>query len=162
MITLDIPVTPHVKKFMTVLYGESYILNMNDTLGKAIHVLLNKRINSNGLLKNTEDPTYPVKISYSKRKNEGFVIHKTNIYMISQFCDKYFREVIFLYTLIRSINSKDHNNIKKGIREALYVFDVSEEDISLDTLYRDYMRKRMKPPYSNLYLSKFPDKKTAL
>lgn len=157
MVTIDIPVSSYVKKFMTTLYGDNYTLSLTDTLGNAISALLMKKTNNfNSLYKKERECVYTIRISFSKMKNEGCIISKNNIHLIGQFCDKYFRETIFLAILTNSNNGKD--NVKDTMRKALGTYNITEDDIALDTLYRDYLRKRSSPPFSKLYTRKIAAK----
>lgn len=157
MVTIDIPVSSYVKKFMTTLYGDNYTLSLNDTLGNAITALLMKKTNNyNGLYKKGRDSVYSIHISFSQMKNEGCIIRKNNIHLIGQFCDKYFRETIFLSIFTNSNDGKD--NVKDTMRKALQAFNITEDDIALDTLYRYYLRKRNLPPFSKFYKQKIAAK----
>ena len=153
MITIQIPVSLHVKKFLLSWYGEGYILNLHDSLGKAVHGLLRKKINTvRGTLK-MQEPYYTIHIPMSKAEKEGCVIHPNNLYLISEQFDKYFRDIAFSYVMI---HSAIHNGQQKeGLREVLTAFNMTEDDISLDSLYRDLKRKKSLPPYTNMFKDKF-------
>lgn len=149
MITIEIPVSPHVNKFLNIMYGNNYILDTRSTLGKAIFVLLQKKVKLVKINPEVNNSIFKIKIPDIRTKLGGCYIHQNNINMISQYCDRYFRDILYMNTLIQSVHESE--NIKKGMRRVLEVFDISEEDIALDSLYRDFMRKRNEKPFVNIY-----------
>lgn len=149
MITIEIPVSPHVNKFLNIMYGNNYILDTRSTLGKAIFVLLQKKVKLVKINPEVNNSIFKIKIPDIRTKLGGCYIHQNNINMISQYCDRYFRDILYMNTLIQSVHESE--NIKKGMRRVLEVFDISEEDIALDSLYRDFMRKRNEKPFANIY-----------
>lgn len=152
MFTITLPVAPHVKKFLLIWYGPDYILTLNDSLGKSIHALLRKKINSVKGTRQIKEPFYTIKVPASKIQREGCVIHTNNLYLISEQFDKYFRDIIFYYAMINA--SCNEGKYKESLRQALAFFDITEDDISLESLYRDFTRKRAEPPFSNLFKKK--------
>ena len=61
--------------------------------------------------------------------------------------DKYFREKLYEYAIINSLNNDKY--FKKSMREFLDFYQITDDDIDLESLYRDFKRQKKQPQIVN-------------
>ncbi len=144
LFTHQIIVSPHVKKFLKVMYGESYHLSLKESIGISIINFLQKDfkmidydINEADLSKKV---LYPVTFSYNVFKNQGHSItHKENV-IIGDLLDKYFREQMYTFTLLHAMGKK--SQWKDCMKKYLKIFEINDDDFDLESFYKDFRRKK--------------------
>lgn len=67
-------------------------------------------------------------------------LHPNHAVIFNDIIDGMFRDEIYKSAII--LKNKSENKILKSLREHLEMYDISEDDIKLDSLYRDFKRKR--------------------
>lgn len=140
--TFNIPVAPHVKKYLTSTFGEGYKVSQNDFLGMMITPLFTNevKVNKNELVDRRKNTYYPISISYDLFQKQGCFLSPHQSKLIGRMLDKYVREMLFTHVLIYVKNHP--NNHKQAILNFCTVFEINAEDIDPQTLYRDFYRKK--------------------
>ncbi|MDK7376002.1 hypothetical protein QP519_10695 [Weeksella virosa] len=153
LFTHQILVSPHVKKYLTIMYGESYHLSQKDSIGIAILSFLQKdfKLIDHDLTESSESKKvlYPVTFSYHVFKNQGHSIsHKQNV-IIGTMLDKYFREQMYTFTLLHAMTKK--SQWKDCMKKFLKIFDINEDDFELESFYKDFRRHKNENTKSPIY-----------
>lgn len=143
--TFQIPVAPHVKKFLTVSFGKIYHVSSVDLLGMMLIPLFSKEIKINkksdtNLTDSIKSNIYTISISYEYFERQGCYLSHDQIRMIGRTFDKYFREMLYTHMLVYSKNHPKKQ--KKCIVDFCETYGIDVEDIDPDTLYRDFYRKK--------------------
>lgn len=137
-------VSPHVKKFLTTLYGHSYHLTGKDSIGITIINLLQKSFNSDEfeidfLAQKTKVP-YSVTFTMSIFKTHGFNFSDKQNVIISDFLEKYFREQLYSFTLMQAMTKK--SNWKDAMKKYLSIFGINDDDFDVESFYKDFKRRK--------------------
>jgi hypothetical protein len=138
MIQLEIPVKPHVKKFLHYKYGAMWTLSERDFLARqSIHLLTqdDKRM----LAKKGLTESYTVYIGGHIVSAHG-KIFTYNIYKINDLVDDYLRELIFSTALM--VKFMSGNSYKCTLQQLLDNFEINEEDLKIDGILKDFQRKK--------------------
>ena len=141
MHTKKIHVAPHIKKFLEYHFGDYYLFSRKDWFGAIVAGVLKKGYRTS-LVKHGE-AIYPVKFSPDSMERLGKHIEWSNCIYLNLGVDKVFRSMLFNYM---DINRKlNKGAARQSMIEYLAEVDVTEHDISFDTLYKDYRRKQKYP-----------------
>lgn len=141
--TFYIPVSPHVRKFLTAKYSDEYRVSKNDFLGLLLTPFFTKEIK---ILKKEESVTdsiksevYPISISFDFFQRQGCFISHDQLRLIGRTLDKYFREMLFNHVSIYS--SMYGVSKKQCIIDFCEMYGISPDDFNPESLYRDFKRK---------------------
>lgn len=149
LFSIQIPVAPHVFKYLQSIHGEHYLLSLDDALGIFLHAIITRNTSFNEVPKKYESASknYEIKFSMSVFLRYGFTFKPKDYFYIGKMLDKYFREKMYEYAIINSIN----NNIsyKKSMKEFLDYFNIDENDVNTESLYRDFKRQKKQPKIQN-------------
>lgn len=145
-ITIHLPVTPYIKKFLTVRLGKEYHLSLDDWFGGMIINMLENKTNKNYSIseskkdKKTEHFSFTASLSLSSKN--GFFIEERHEHLINKIVDALFREDLYINAII---NKREYDiDYNTSINNVLDAYDITEEDLSVDALKRDLNRKRDK------------------
>lgn len=144
--TFEIPVAPHVYKFLASKYGEVYKVSQTDLLGMMIIPYLTKKVNvvkkstERKITDQTKTKTYTIAISYDYFVRQGFYLSYDQLKFLGRIADRYFREVLFSHVAITAIDNPKSQ--MKSIVNFCEAYNIGVEDIDPRTLYRDFYRKR--------------------
>lgn len=138
MTTKKIPVAKHIKKYLIYNFGKHYIFSKKDWISPLISGLL-KRGYRTRIFKTAED-FYEIKISDDEIKRLGRIIEWERVGALNFAIDQIFRKHLFLHM---DMNRKLNSGVAmQTMVQYLEEMNITEEDISFDTLYRDYRRKQ--------------------
>lgn len=138
MVSKKISVAPHVKSFLIYHFGRSYQFSRKDWLGPIIAGVLKKGYRTT--IKKHGEEEYTINFSEDTLERLGRYIEWNNIIYINIAIDKVFRTMLFQYMdLSRKLNK---GTAKQSMIEFLTEFSITEQEISFETLYKDYQRKR--------------------
>ena len=135
-VTKEIPVSPHIRKFLEYYFGTTYTFSKNDFLGKLIISVFRKGFRREEVIKSKD--TYTVKILPRQLGLIGNHIEWSDAVYINKGVDDIFRNLLFFH--IDMMRKTDKNNAFDTLLQSLYEFRITEEDINFDSLYRDYKR----------------------
>lgn len=140
-ITQNIPVSNHVYKYLKNRYGDDHIIATRETVvGGIVLSLLNRNNDIRHVSKKSYDKVFSVLIKEEKYLRNGVHIDTRSAQAFNDTIDKMFREELFCHVMINKFSNNEQFN--KGIRNFLKVYDITEDDIKYETLYRDFKRKK--------------------
>lgn len=143
-LTIELAVTPVVKKYLDVKVGKNYHLGVEDWFGgMIINMLENKNTKHYTLL--NKDPhlkteSFVFTVGMSTAQKNGFVILPKHEVLINSIVDDMFRKEIY----IQAITNKKNYMIEyqTTIANTLDYYDITDEEMTYDTIKRDFSRKR--------------------
>jgi len=153
-ISIDLPVTPAIKKYLAIKLGPEYRLTSMDWFGSIVFSMLEKKgIKKHNCIKDTnisnKTEVFQFIMSYNLTTKIGFVLSPKNATMIHNIVDRVFRDEIY-YTAIRNKEFYDIE-YQTSINDILDSYDIIDEDITWDAIYKEFTRKK-KNIKSRLYL----------
>lgn len=139
-----IPVSPHVKKFLTTIYGEEYQISKVDFLGLLLIPFFTKEVQlftgRSKITDSVKTDVFPILISFDFFQRQGYFISHDQLKLIGRTLDKYFREMMYNHV---NVFSAAYGVAKKQcIVDFCELYGITEEDFSSESLYRDYQRKQ--------------------
>lgn len=151
LITLNIPVKSYLKKYLTHKYGTTHCVSRRSWLGRYLVDLLDKNYRKIKTDIKKED-FYPINIPASIVKEVGFDISATKLKHLAEMIQKVFLNDLYSYIEV-SVGSelkffnKNHESINKqnalrAIDQFLTFHNITEDEISIDSIYRTYNRNK--------------------
>lgn len=146
MITIHLPVSKPVLKFLTSKFGEEYIPSKDNWFGILINSLLEKKSSNWDFRKKKEDDllyTYKISMKLSYTDKHGIHFTKYHEDLISKAVESLFREHIYEQAIL---NKRCYDiDYKTSIINALDFYGVDEDNKSYyQTIIRDFNRKKNK------------------
>ena len=139
-ITEHIPVADHVYKFLLKRCGGStYIANRNDIIGNIVLSSLGRNSDIQ-LSKTNYVKIFNVVIKETAYLRNGIYLGVKSGQVFNKMVDKLFRDEMFFHVFINSIKSKEQ--FLDGLRKYLELYDITEDDIKLESIYKDFKRKK--------------------
>lgn len=139
-VTQNIPVADHVYKYLLKRCGSNELrATRNNVFGSLILSLQGK----NGDVKSKKTAFtkfFHANIAEDGHQRLGMFISSENAQLFNDQVDKMFREELFFHVVINK--GIDARMYLDSIRCFLKVYDITEEDIKLDTIYRDFKRRK--------------------
>lgn len=140
-ITEHIPVADHVYKYLIKKCGsDNYTANRSDLIGQLILSSLGNNHKDVKILKNTFEKTFSVNIKEDALYKNGFYLSVKSGQVFNKMVDKMFREELYSHAIISKRRGEESH--LPSMKDFLDVYDITEDDIRLDTLYRDFKRKK--------------------
>ncbi|CAA0239704.1 conserved hypothetical protein [Tenacibaculum maritimum] len=143
MVTIEIPVSQYIKKYLISVYGTNYKLSLKDDFGILVLNCLQKKTYYQ--YKNEKEDritSFPVKISISQFDKYGCLITEKQLYEIYKTLDYQFRGAIYRAAIVNNIRFKI--DYKDSIWAHLESYDITDEDISWETIRKDFNRKKLR------------------
>ena len=145
-ITIHLPVTPAIKKYMICKFGKDYIINMDDWFGNMVINMLenktNKFYNTSNRDVGLKTQIFDINFSVSTADKNGVRIIPQHEAAIFNIIDKIFREEMYSQALINKRNY--FIDFQTTISNILDSYDISEDELSYEALKRDFHRKKEK------------------
>ncbi len=138
---ITIPIKSYLKKYLTKKYGSELILSRKSSLGIHLLELLEGDFNPKELVPATGDDIYLLNIGEFYSNTKGVTIHTSRINNISAYLDKVFLESLFEHVKIYKAN---YNQELPAIRQFLEFYDITDNDLRYDSVYRTYKRYKQK------------------
>ena len=145
MITLDIPIKPYLKKYLTKKYGEVHHVKKNSLLGGIIIDILDKTYRKKTIDVDRKS-FYKVSVPATIVKEVGFEISFLKLKKLAEKIYTLFYEDLESYinlTIGNELNfhNKKHDSINKqnrlkAISQFLDFYNITEEELKLDSVYR--------------------------
>lgn len=137
MIVISIPVKCHVKKYLIKRYGSVHQVSKKTFIGLFLLQLLEKKIEKperevqKGFLYDIEVPEY-----YFNTK--GYSIDSNKLKLLGICLEKLFQEDFYSFVDLELL--KGDLNARKAIKLFFSIYELSENDLNLDSMYRSYQR----------------------
>ena len=151
IITLNIPVKEYLRKYLNQKYGPMHAVSKTSWLGMYIVDLLDKDYRRSKVNLNNES-FYTVSVPLSIVKEVGFDICGMKLKNLSKMIHKIFLNDLYGYIEVSMGNNlKFYNeahktlnkqNVMRAIGQFLKFYSISEDEISVDSIYRNYYRDR--------------------
>lgn len=150
-VTLNIPLKAYLTKYLIQKYGTVHCVSRNSWLGNYIIEILTKEYRKQKALVNSA-AFYTIEIPVTIMKETGFDISTEKLRRMEIMIDKVFRNDLESYIEISMAHELKHfnhdfqslnkQNVTKAIEQFLVYYKISEDEISADTLYRDFFRSK--------------------
>jgi len=137
MITLKIPCKSYVRKYLIARYGLNHTITKQSLLGMMVHEKLSKNYNPANYIRRSDD-VYEVVLTDWCFRNVGHSIDIPTLNALGSAMYYLFRENLYLY--VRQQLAKGEK-ATTAIKEFLEMFDITEDELKFETVYRDYKRK---------------------
>lgn len=139
-ITESIPVANHVYKYLLKKCGsDTYTANRSELIGNI--VLSSLGTNPDISISKTKfKKTFHIVIKDYQYLKAGISLGIKTGQVFNKMIDKMFRDEMYCHIIINS-NVSDSQYLD-GIRKFLEVYDITEDDIKLESIYRDFKRKK--------------------
>ncbi len=139
-ITHNLPVANHVYKYLIKKCGSDHIrASRNTFVGSQILSLLSRNADVRAR-KSDYKKIFKATISESYYEKNGMHINAGNAQLFNDQIDKMFREELYSHMIIwKNLNKK---LFLKTMHSFLAVYEIEEDDIKAETLYRDFKRKK--------------------
>jgi hypothetical protein len=141
MMLITLQVKPYTVKFLTRHVGHNYQLRLDDPFGNYLFTQLRKNSKSKraeGFM-SRYTCTFPVSVCPDKLRKKGArAITSLTIINFNNFVELIFKHEF--HTFVETWTEENGLTIAEAIRRFCQRYNLSEEDISEDTLRRSYLR----------------------
>jgi hypothetical protein len=139
-ITQNIPVADHVYKYLLRICGTDHIFATRSTYIGSLVLSLQGRNQDVRLSKKKFSRIFKAEISECYYEKTGMFITQQNAQLFNEQVDKKFRDELFRMMLMN--RHLEEKLFLKTMRAYLDFYDITEDDIKIETLYRDFKRKK--------------------
>jgi len=140
-ITIDLPVTSYLQKYLTVKFGTLYQARESDWFGLLIiNILSPKNEREYEFKKIKSDSFYTVTIGISKAEKCGFLISKSKGEQLAKAVENYFRSELFSSAILNARNFDV--DYKTTIINTLESFGITEEELHYESIRKDFNRNK--------------------
>jgi hypothetical protein len=137
MIVISIPVKNHVKKYLVKRYGSIHQVSKKTFIGLFLLQLLEKNISKpeKGIKKAF---FYDIEVPEYYFNTKGFNVDANKLAVLSICLEKLFIEEF--YSFVDNELAKGDVTAKKAIKLFFSIYDLTENDLNQDSMYRNYQR----------------------
>lgn len=137
MITIAIPVKKHVKKYLITKYGAVHTVSKKTFLGLLLLELINTKVEApERLFLDFEKYELTIPEFYFNKK--GFSIDKNKSKYLGVCLEKLFFEDFYNFVDVELAKGK--GNAYQSVKLFLLIHQISENDLKLESMYRNYQR----------------------
>jgi hypothetical protein len=137
MISISIPVKIHVKKYLIKKYGSVHTVTKKTFLGLLLLELINNKVEAPER-KILEFEKYELTIPSFYFNKKGFNIDKNKARFLGNCLEKLFFEDFYSFIDLELLKGK--TNAMKSIKLFFLIYDISENEMKLESMYRKYQR----------------------
>lgn len=134
---VKIPMKPYVVKFLLKKFGKTHKASKNSWLGLNVIEVLTKEYQKP--IKITSKSYFTIVIPYTLCVHNGHFIDYLKFPELEKKCDKIFRDFMYDFVQINSVE-KSHGDIMSSLRRFLDFYNISEDELKMDSAYRHYLR----------------------
>lgn len=139
-IYIDLPVAPHVLKYLRFKYGQDpYDVCRDDLVGLLVHSLLDRMPSDLNLDPNSSGNVFRVQVGPKHRNTKGVFISKESAEVFNKAVDLEFREMLYQH-VESGKRVKPKVKVKPLVQEFLEERGITEDDLKLETIMRQYRR----------------------
>jgi hypothetical protein len=140
VVVINFPVKPHVYKYLQSKVGEKLVASAGNFFGATVLDILSKRYSDYQAV--SEEITFPVEISFRYMGTHGIYIDQRIVRKFNNRMDDMFREEMRSHVSIS--HSQYHIAKDESLRQFLFSYNISEDDIKFETLKKDIGRNLKK------------------
>lgn len=137
-ITISIPVQRHVKKWLCGRFGEQHIVTKKSAIGLMILQVLDKKIEKPKKLAEDYPERYQIVVTQRYFNIKGFEIGYNCRRLLSQLLERQFKDD--LNSFVDMEIKRPNTNAYGAIRTFLNHYGINENDLKLESVYRNYQR----------------------
>lgn len=137
-ISINIPVKPHIKKYISVRYGLEHTLTKKSLIGILLFNILDKKTEKPDQVFTDHTEKYIINISPQYFYEKGFSITLRKRRFLAICLEKLFVEDFYSHVDIAI--SKMNLTAAEAIRIFVKQYDISEDEVKHDSLYKQYQR----------------------
>lgn len=140
-ITIHLPVTTYLYKFLEFKYGQDYKASEADWFGLLVINTLTRKSNFDYASQRPKcQAFYSITISFRKAEAAGFFITNRHGEQLAKAIDKLFREEIYINAIM---NYENHGiEYKSSIEKMIRSMGISEDDLPYETIRKDFNRNK--------------------
>jgi hypothetical protein len=147
---VHLPLKSYLCKFLIKKYGTSYKISYNSLLGGFLIEILDKQYRRRESRQIKEESFYPIIVPKSIVEKVGFDFPTSKMRRFEQIIKQLFINEMRSHidiSIASNLSVQIHNkNYKVGVMKAmkhyLDYYDISEDDLKLESLYRSYQRHK--------------------
>lgn len=139
-ITQNIPVADHIYKYLVKICGTDHIKANRSTYIGSLILSLQGRNGDVRLSKKRHSKIFKAEISECYYEKTGMFITQQNAQLFNEQVDKKFRDELFRNMLMNK--QLDEKHFLKSMRRFLDFYEITEDDIKIEALHRDFKRKK--------------------
>lgn len=149
-IIINMPMKSYLCKFLIKKYGNYHKVSANSSLGIYLSDLLDKHYRKQNHPLSCKS-FYPFHFSKTMVEKQGFDMSAAKMKKFELFVQKLFRSSMDDYittsiasnlVIVKDRNQLNQQNVLKAMQQFLDYFDISEDELKLNSLYRDYSREK--------------------
>lgn len=137
MIIISIPVKLHVKKYLIKRYGPVHQVSKKTFIGLFLLQLLEKKI-SKPEKEVDKINVYEIEVPEYYFNTKGYSIDDNKLKFLSICLEKLFIEDFYSFVDVEL--AKGDLNAKQAIRLFFGIYDITENELNSDSVYRNYQR----------------------
>ncbi len=156
---VKIPMKPYLVKYLTRLHGRKYLVGKKSWLGLSIIDALSKDYQKPRSLKNQS--YYLCVLPELICKNHGYFAIDKKLKLIEQKTEKIFKQALYNFVDIRQEACQQPKEVNrlKWVAEFLRYYNINEDDLALETAYRNLKRHLQKTRKKTVKKNRLWDKK---
>ncbi|WP_340074515.1 hypothetical protein [Leptobacterium sp. I13] len=150
-ITLNIPLKTYLKKYLIQKYGDTHYVSRRSWLGKYLISILDKQYRK-AKVDISKDSFYTISVPPTIVKEVGFNISAVKMKYLEEMIQKVFLNDLYSYIEIsvgsrlkflnKEYDSINKQNTMQAIVQFLKFYEIAEDEVSIDSLYRTFYRYR--------------------
>lgn len=140
LVTVHIPCKVHIKKYLTARYGESHTMSKRSLIGTLLFHILDKETPRAQVELADYKCKYDILIPQYYFNSRGHSIGWKKKHYLSVCFEKIFYEDMLLFIEL----AKSEMKVKPidAIRSFLKKYNITENDVNFDSIYRQYQREK--------------------
>jgi hypothetical protein len=140
-IQINIPVSDHVHKYLITKYGKGpFTATRRSVVGSVILSMLSKNNDIRHDKNRYNSKVFSAIIKEDHYLRNGVYIDYRTSKIFNDIVDKMFKEELYCHVIINKFTHK--SQYLDCIRNFLKVYDITEEDLKLESVYKDFKRKK--------------------
>jgi hypothetical protein len=136
-VSFEIAVKPYLKKFLNTKYGPEAVVSKKTRIGLILIELLDSKIDRPGIDITGCTEKYTIKVSERYFNIKGFNVSFNKKKFLAVYLDKQFTEELRSFVDLQLSMGVP---AMKAMRIFLKYYSISENEIKLDSVYRNYQR----------------------
>lgn len=148
-IIINMPMKPYLSKFLLKKYGPTHKVSFYSLLGQFLMEILDKQYRKDKT-KVREKSYYPLVVPKTFVEKFGFDMPPRKMKRFEDMLIRLFKneleshvDITVEYDLYISENDKKYKlDVMKAIKQFLNFYNINEDDLKLESLYRDYKRQK--------------------
>jgi len=137
MVQIYIPVKKHVKKYLIKKYGEVHTISKNTFIGLLLLELIDKDADTSDIDFKGHD-RYIMDVPELYFNTKGYSIKRNKLKFLGVCLEKLFYEDFHNFVDVEI--SKGRMNAWQSVKLFLYLNNINENEIKLESMYRNYQR----------------------